>query len=74
MKSVCYPLKSGLTLSLLAGLALSASAQEFQAGQPIGSANEAGVYVPMSSNVKVYGSFHFSESCTFDPQKNLILA
>lgn len=28
----------------------------------------------MSANVKVYGSFHFSESCTFDPQKNLILA
>ena len=22
----------------------------------------------------VYGSFHFSESCTFDPNKNLILA
>jgi hypothetical protein len=28
----------------------------------------------MSDNVKVYGSFHFSESCTFDPQKNLVLA
>jgi outer membrane protein assembly factor BamB len=28
----------------------------------------------MSDNVKVFGSFHFSESCTFDPNKNLILA
>ena len=28
----------------------------------------------MSSNVKVYGSFHFAESCTFDPDRNLILA
>ena len=28
----------------------------------------------MSDNVTVYGSFHFSESCTFDPNKNLILA
>jgi sugar lactone lactonase YvrE len=28
----------------------------------------------MSSNVKVFGSFHFTESCTFDPDKNLVLA
>ncbi|MDD9891704.1 MAG: gluconolaconase [Gammaproteobacteria bacterium] len=49
-------------------------AQDFQVGEPIGSVNEAGVRVPMSANVKVYGSFHFSESCTFDPEKNLILA
>ena len=44
------------------------------AGEPIGAVNEAGVRVPMSANVKVYGSFHFSESCTFDPERNLILA
>lgn len=64
---------------MLAALVISAAvtgvqAQEFTAGQPIGSVNEAGVRVPMSDNVKVYGSFHFSESCTFDPEKNLILA
>ena len=28
----------------------------------------------MSSNVKVYGSFRTAESCTFDPERNLILA
>ena len=50
------------------------TAQEFRAGEPIGAVNEAGVRVPMSANVKVYGSFHFSESCTFDPERNLILA
>jgi len=64
---------------ILAALVFSAAvsgvqAQDFTAGQPIGSVNEAGVRVPMSDNVKVYGSFHFSESCTFDPRKNLILA
>lgn len=59
---------------LLSALAPQAAAQEFQVGQPIGSVNEAGVRLPMSDNVKVYGSFHFSESCTFDPQRNLILA
>ena len=29
---------------------------------------------PISSNVKVYGSFRFAESCTFDPARNLIIA
>jgi sugar lactone lactonase YvrE len=43
-------------------------------GTPLGATNEAGVATPLSANVKVYGSFHFSESCTFDPQRNLILA
>lgn len=62
---------SALVLSLIATTAV---AQEFRAGEPIGSVNEAGVRVPLSSNVKVYGSFHFSESCTFDPARNLILA
>jgi hypothetical protein len=49
-------------------------AQEFQAGQPLGTVNEAGTRMEMSDNVTVYGSFHFSESCTFDPERNLILA
>ncbi|HEY7670702.1 MAG TPA: SMP-30/gluconolactonase/LRE family protein [Gammaproteobacteria bacterium] len=46
----------------------------FRVGQPLGATNEAGVATPLSANVKVYGSFHFSESCTFDPARNLILA
>lgn len=53
---------------------VAAAAQEFQAGEPLGSVNEAGTRMEMSDNVKVFGSFHFSESCTFDPEKNLILA
>lgn len=68
-----------MKLSILAGamaLAVStlSSAQTFTAGEPLGTVNEAGEATPMSSNVKVYGSFRFSESCTFDPQRNLILA
>ncbi|MBC53881.1 MAG: gluconolaconase [Gammaproteobacteria bacterium] len=49
-------------------------AQEFSAGEPLSTVNEAGETTPMSSNVKVYGSFRFAESCTFDPERNLILA
>ena len=43
-------------------LAVPAAAQEFAAGEPIGALNEAGVWQPMSDNVTVYGSFHFSGS------------
>ena len=63
-----------IVLPLLSVLSAPAWAQEFQAGEPLGSVNEAGVRMEMSSNVKVFGSFHFTESCTFDPQRNLILS
>ncbi len=71
-------MKSNFRISIfiffLTSLGSQISAQEFVAGEPLGAVNEAGVRVPMSDNVKVYGSFHFSESCTFDPNKNLVLA
>jgi len=53
--------------------AIQIQAQEFSAGKPLGATNEAGEWVEMSDNVKVFGSFHFAESCTFDPARNLIL-
>ena len=62
-------------LLIVAGvLSLPVNAQEFTAGEPLGSINEAGTKMAMSDNVKVFGSFHFTESCTFDANKNLILA
>ncbi|OFE13235.1 gluconolaconase [Pseudohongiella acticola] len=68
-----------MKISCLAGavaLAFStwSSAQTFTAGEPLATVNEAGEATPMSSNVKVFGSFRFAESCTFDPERNLILA
>ena len=71
MKRLVISASTTLFLSLLG---VQASAQDFVAGEPIGTVNESGVRMQMSDNVKVYGSFHFSESCTFDPQKNLVLA
>ena len=70
-------LAAGLGLALLAAtLQAQAPAADgpFKAGEPLGTVNEAGVATPLSSNVKVYGSFRFAESCTFDPERNLILA
>jgi sugar lactone lactonase YvrE len=54
--------------------AATAAPKPFQAGQPLGATNEAGVAKTMSKNVKVYGSFRFAESCTFDPARNAIVA
>ena len=73
--STLTTISAGFALTLtLAAVPVTGQAQEFRVGEPIGSVNEAGIRVPMSGNVKVYGSFHFSESCTFDPRRNLILA
>lgn len=72
-------LRNYLTL-VISGACLLASASalsqdgDFMAGQPLGTVNEAGQARALSSNVKVFGSFRFAESCTFDTDKNLILA
>jgi len=55
-------------------MSVSAVAQEFQAGEPLGAVNEAGTRMELSDNVKVFGSFNFTESCTYDPERNLILS
>lgn len=62
-------------LTLIASTASYAQTEKpFAAGGPLSTVNESGVDTPMSSNVKVYGSFRSAESCTFDPARNLILA
>jgi hypothetical protein len=75
MKSVYKKILATAILLLLSVQSITqAIAQDFQAGEPLGTINEAGNSMPMSDNVKVFGSFHFSESCIFDPDKNLVLA
>lgn len=72
-------LRDYLTM-IISGVCLVASASamsqdgDFMAGQPLSTVNEAGETRTMSANVKVFGSFRFAESCTFDADKNLILA
>ena len=61
-------------ITVVVAVAVPVAAQDFVAGEPIGALSEAGEWRPMSDNVKVFGSFHFSESCTFDPDKNVVLA
>lgn len=46
----------------------------FAAGLPLGVTSPEGAYTPISENVRVFGSFRFSESCIHDPGRDLILA
>jgi hypothetical protein len=61
-------------IALAVGTTASGQTGPIQVGDPLGAVNESGVATPMSSNVKVYGGLRFAESCTFDPDRNLILA
>jgi hypothetical protein len=67
-------LLASMNAAAQAPAAANAEPQPYRVGTPLGTNNEAGVATPMSDNVKVYGSFRFAESCTFDPERNLILA
>ena len=62
-------------MSLITNIALAqkSSTKPFQAGKPLGAVNEAGKFVPLSDNVKVYGSFRFAESCVYDATRDLIV-
>ncbi|MCH6256300.1 SMP-30/gluconolactonase/LRE family protein [Puniceicoccaceae bacterium K14] len=61
------------SLAILQSALFLASANDFTAGKPLGATEESGEYVPISNNVKVFGSFHFAESCVHDPERNLII-
>ncbi len=62
------------SLNAVAQAPAPAEPQPYRVGTPLGATNEAGVATPLSANVKVYGGVRFTESCTFDPARNLILA
>lgn len=63
----------GLVFLSCCGWGSAEADESFQAGRPIGATNEAGQYVPLSDNVKVYGSFRFAESVTYDTTRDLIV-
>jgi SMP-30/Gluconolactonase/LRE-like region len=67
-------LVGALTAGASLAQAPATSPQPFRVGDRLGAINEAGTPMTMSSNVKVYGSFNFAESCTFDPARNLVVA
>ncbi len=71
MKRILAFTTCGLLMSG-AAWAQSATSKPFAAGQPLGVMAD-GKFNAMSSNVKVYGSFNFAESCSYDEGRGLIL-
>lgn len=56
--------------------ALTAQQQPFTVGNPLGlpiAPDADGTFNPMSSNVKVYGSVYSAESCSYDPDRGVIV-
>ncbi|MHA6730315.1 SMP-30/gluconolactonase/LRE family protein [Devosia sp. A369] len=54
--------------------AAPAEVQPFKAGMPVGVTSRDGVYTPASDNVKMYGALVSTESCSYDAERNLIVA
>ncbi len=54
------------------GAATAQAAQPFEAGTALGVILE-GKHTPMSANVKVYGGVVSAESCSYDPNRKLIM-
>lgn len=71
--SILLSAAAQLCLLTLAAAQEPTAPKEFKAGDPLGAVNEAGEFIPLSENVKVFGSFRFAESVTHDPVKNLIV-
>ena len=72
MKHIFGCTVAGLLLSSVAWAQSPATNPQFAAGQPLGVVAD-GQFKAMSSNVKVYGSFNFAESCSYDETRGLIL-
>lgn len=56
--------------------AQAAKPQPYQLGNPLGlptNPTPTGTFTPMSSNVKVYGAIYSAESCSYDPDRGVIV-
>ena len=61
-----------ITAAAVLAVGAAFAQQSFNVGPPLGSATDAG-FQSMSANVKVFGSFNFAESCTYDAGRGLIV-
>jgi hypothetical protein len=73
--SVAMALAIGLGLAVVTAQAQGQS-QPYTVGQPLGlpmTPSADGTFNPISSNVKVYGAIYSVESCSYDPERDLIV-
>ncbi|HEV7389249.1 MAG TPA: hypothetical protein VGN73_11620 [Gemmatimonadaceae bacterium] len=69
-------LATGIVPVALLAQQTPATPQPFAVGNPLGlpiTPATNGAFEPMSSNVKVYGAIYSAESCSYDPQRNVIV-
>ena len=79
-RTTLFPGLAMLLIGIAVGVVLAQQApqgpQPFFVGNPLGlPINPAadGKFEPMSSNVKVYGSIYSAESCSYDPDRGVIV-
>lgn len=47
--------------------------ESYPVGNPLGITSADGTFEPISSNVQVYGGIYNAESCSYDPERNVIV-
>ena len=70
--SATLKITAALFFASHAAMAQAPATQAFVAGQPLGFTVD-GAFNAMTGNVKVYGSFNFAESCSYDAGRGLIV-
>ena len=64
----------GITLLINPVLAQQTPATEpYSVGKPLGMPSADGTFEPISSNVAVYGGIYGAESCSYDPERGVIV-
>ncbi len=72
MTNCSSALAAALMLSASAAVAQTSPPAPLEPGRPLGVVAN-GAYTPMTSRVKVFGSFANAESCSYDTTRNLIV-
>lgn len=47
--------------------------ESYSVGNPLGITSADGTFEPISSNIQVYGGIYNAESCSYDPERNVIV-
>ncbi len=73
ISQVSWVLALLMLVSLLSDPVLAQQTALYPVGNPLGLPAADGTFEPISSNVKVYGGIYGAESCSYDPERELIV-
>ena len=81
-KRKAFKIKVTLALAIMMGISLlvnpvlaqqTQETEPYSVGNPLGMPADNGTFEPISSNVKVYGGIYGAESCSYDPERGVIV-